>query len=132
MSGIPVEIIRHISRRNEFAVEVVHPAVIGAGKLVGIAVIFEANQRAAVATDIGKAIQFTILAAHDDRRLAGDVQDAKIAGLGKLRDMAGKNPVAINNSLEFQLIDRRIGIEPLVQRITRLLVCDELFDRTHS
>ena len=49
-----------------------------------------------MAAYVGKCAQLSILAAHDDRRFARDLQDLEVTLLRQFRDVTGDNPVTID------------------------------------
>ena len=52
--------------------------MVWAGKLVGMALYIEANQRPPVTADIGEALDITILSPDEDRGLTGNIQNAEV------------------------------------------------------
>ena len=79
-----------------------------------------------MAADVGKRPQVAILIAHDDGGLARDVDDLEVPNPWQLGDMTGQEPVAINDALEFELVDAGIGVKRLGQRVTGRLGADEV------
>ena len=127
--AIPIEVLWHVPGGNQFAIGVVHPAVIRAGKLVCVALFLEAYERAAMSADVRKRLDTTVFAANDDRGFTGNVEHLEVARLGQLRLMPCEYPVAGYDSLEFQLVDFRVRVKTLIQRIPGLLCCNQLFNR---
>src|ERR1700753_1595755 len=68
----------------QIALPVVGPGVVDAGKILfALAVIVEADQRAAMVAAVFEGVYLTVgVADHDDRRLA-DFCGAEVAGLGQ-------------------------------------------------
>ena len=46
--------------------------------------------------------------------------------------MPDQNPVASNDALDLEFIDRRIGIETLIEREPGFLIGDKFFDGIHD
>lgn len=81
-------------------------------------------------TNIGEPFEVSIFAAHDNGGLTRDVEDSEVAWLRKLRHMTRKDPIAIDNAFDFQLIDIGVRVKTLIQGIPRLLIRDEFDNRT--
>ena len=65
---------------------------------------------------VGKAFQLTVRAAHDDGRFFCNLEDLEIARLRQFRLMSSEDPVAIDDALNLEFVDLRVGIETLVER----------------
>ena len=125
-----VEVVRHVARCRQVAVDVVHPAVVRAHELACVAAGLETNQRATMAAYICEAFQGSVSATNDNRGLICNIQYFEIARLRQLGLMTSKNPVTRDNPVKLELINRWICVKALLQRVARLLAGDQLFNRS--
>jgi hypothetical protein len=114
--GGGVEIRRHVTRRTQRAVEPVGPGVVGTDQEFGMAGLRAADARAAVTADIGEAAQHAILAAHDDHRFVGQLEEEIIARLRRLAGMAGAEPMAPQQAIDIAPENVGMAIKGLGQR----------------
>ena len=123
-----VESVRHIASRNKIAIDVIRPAVVRAGELIGMTFSLKTNERASMPAHVCKCLQVAVFSPHDNRGLPCDVENLEIARLRKLRNMTRKNPVAINDFVNLKFVYLRIRIKTLIQRIAGFLTRDQFRD----
>ncbi len=123
-----VEVRGHETRRLQAAVEPVGPAMIGAGEGFSLARGFPADARAAMPAHVHERAENAILAAHEDRGLAGDLDQLEIAGVRQAALVAGAEPVAHQHALDIAAEDLGIAVERLLQRMPRGLSRDQRRD----
>ena len=121
-----VEVFGHVTRRNQLAFDVVHPAVIRTREFLLVAFRLETDQRPAMATHVRKRVDRAIFRANDDRRLVRNLEYFEVPWVRQLRFMPGKNPVFANDLLELELVYRGIRIKPLLQRVPGFLTGNQL------
>ncbi len=122
------EVGRHVAGANQLTFGAVYPTVIRTGELAGVTALLETYQGTAVPANIRECANHVILAADDDRRLVRNFDDLEIARLGELRHVSGKDPVAHDDPVEFQLVDLWIGIKALLERPAGFLADDQFAD----
>ena len=58
-----------------------------------------------------------------------NIEHPKIPWLNQLRNMPGENPAAIDNSLDFELVNIWVGIETLAKGMTGFVSSNQFRDR---
>ncbi len=81
-----------------------------------------------MATDVSEAFQVTVATANNNCRFLTNVQHLEVTGLWQLRSVSRQYPVAIYDLLDFEFVNIRIGVKTLLERMTRLVIRDQIFD----
>ena len=105
----------HQGRGHQRAVERIGPFVVGTGNRAA-ALRTAAEQHPSVTADGGKRAHFARLAAHDQQRLARDVDAEAVAGMRDFRGAADRDPVAPEDALALEREDLGRGVEGRRQR----------------
>jgi len=101
----------HVRCAEQFAVEGVGPAVIGAlNARCKFALRFAAHTRAAVAADVVEGLQSAGGVACDNNAFVGDFGEEIIAGVGDLFGATDAHPHLREEGVEFVAKDVRVGV----------------------
>ena len=112
-----VEAVGHLASKQEPAVELVGPLVIGADQLRRRALVGIADAAAAMPAGIVEGVDLALLVADQHDRVVADLDGDVAAGLRQLAIMADEQPVAIPDQLHVELEEIGIGVEGLLERI---------------
>ncbi len=114
--GAEIGRLLHAERRNQPAVEIVDPGVVGAGDRAAGAASGE-KPRAAMPAGVGEGAQGPRAVAQQDHRLPDDLEDEIVAGLCDLVRAADEVPGLEKDALDLALVEFRRGVavrrEPL-------------------
>jgi hypothetical protein len=69
------------------------------------------HAEAAMAAGVVVGVNAAIGGAGDDERIAADLEGEEIAGARDLAIMAGEDPLAVEEMLEVELVERRAAVE---------------------
>jgi hypothetical protein len=108
----PVDLVlAHARGGDQLALEGVAPRVVDAGERAALLPeVLLAQHGAAVAADVVEAAQLAVVAAHDEDRLADDVDAEPRSGLGSLVGAARDEPRAEEDLLALELVDREVVV----------------------
>ncbi len=98
-----VEVLAHLTGKDQRTIEIIGPLVIGTDELGGGAFVLGANAVAAVAAGVVESADDLILAAHDHDRIIADLNGEVVAGARDLAVVAHEQPVAIPDRLHVEL-----------------------------
>ena len=97
--------IMHLGRGHEPAGEVVGPGVVGAADHAVKGTLGRLTEPgAAVAANVVKRVDYSVVGAGDDQALTGDVTEQAVTTCGHLIGPAGMDPHAQEESLQFGLM----------------------------
>ena len=82
----------HVGRPNEPSLQVVEPTVVGARKLLGVA-LARRDLDAAMSADVREGVELAVLVARDDDRLADDVEGQVVARFLELLLTPDEEPI---------------------------------------
>ncbi len=118
-AGLLVEdlALLHMRCADQPAIEGIGPGVIGTGEAAGIALALGHRHGAMPADGIQRA-HLAILAAHDDDRLAHNVDGVIVAGIGHIFRAADAEPGFLEDGLDLERVEFRRGIGFARQRET--------------
>ena len=114
-AAVPAGGFLHFGCADEFAGEVVTPEVVGAedDALVAAVGVIEAaghEVHAAVTADAGEDADFIVFAAHDEERLATEIDADEVAGVGDLGDVGERDPFFFEDLVFLELGEGGIGV----------------------
>ncbi|ENN89027.1 hypothetical protein RHSP_02217 [Rhizobium freirei PRF 81] len=110
-----VEILGHLAGKEQRAVELVGPLVVGADELGRGAAFGRADARTAMATAVVEGADNLVAAANDDDRIFADLHREIVAGARYFAVMADEQPVAIVDHFHIELEVILIDVEGLLQ-----------------
>jgi hypothetical protein len=114
-----------LRRRDQLAVEIVGPAVIGADELAGMAMLVVADARAAMAAEIVEGADLAVLAAHHDDHLRADPPGEVVAALWDRAGVAGEQPAAVEDVAQVRLEHLGRGVEGALERAAPIVPLHE-------
>src|SRR5690348_4087664 len=100
---------------NEPAIERVIPAVIAANKGLRMSLFCTTECIAAMTARIQKNVDLAGLVADGDDLILADIVDEVVAGIRNLRVVADEIPAPREDPLQFELVERFVGMNPPVQ-----------------
>ena len=116
--------IRTTLERNplQIALQAVRPLVIGAHKLIGIALVVTAKLRATVCTAVFKYVDAAIFRTSDDHWRGTHIRALVVARVRDFRFQRHKVPgVAVENAFHLAVVDVVAGVDPVWNGVEHVL-----------
>ncbi len=119
LGGVEIRLV-HRPGTNQPPVRVVAPLVIGTDEALRRPVRRVAHLEAAMPAGVVVRVDAPVGGARHDQRILPDLQREIIAGLGDLAVVPGEDPLAVEEVIEVELIERLVPVEIAGKRVALL------------
>ena len=116
---VPAHRLVHAWCADQFSFQVVEPAVVRAGELLGVARLLR-NGHAAMSATVHEGVQLARLVARHDERLVDDAESQVVAGLFDFLDPGDRQPVLEEDLLLLDLVHLGRCVE-VPRQVSRLV-----------
>src|SRR5262245_33236190 len=110
LGGVEI-LLAHRLGADQASVGVIGPLVIGTDEAFGRAAIGIADPEAAMPAGVVMGVDLAGGVTGDDQRILAELKGEEVTGLRNLAVVAGKDPVAVEEVVEVELMERLVAIE---------------------